>query len=74
MYLNCIDEGIMNIAEKLKKIRLKRGLTQRELASRAGITQQAINSIERGRVAKPKYIVEIAQALGCSPKWLSDGK
>ena len=74
MYFNCIGEEIMNIAERLKKTRLELGLTQQALASKAGITQQAINSIENGHVDKSKYIVEIAKALGCSAEWLNDGK
>lgn len=64
----------MKISTRIKNKRKELGLTQLELALKAGITQQAINAIERDLVEKPKNIIEIARALKCSPEWLYDGK
>ena len=41
----------MNIGHKLKSIRKERGLSQRELASRAGLTNGTISLIEQNRTS-----------------------
>lgn len=54
---------------KLRVCRAERNWTQKELAKRAGISQNAYSGIERG-MQFPKYasLVGIADALGCSVK------
>jgi len=37
------------IVNQIKEHRLRLGLTQEELAEKAGVSRQSINSIERGR-------------------------
>ena len=51
----------------LKEIRLKKGVTQVELAKHVGISQQTISHYETGR-AKPSLdvAVKLAKALGVS--------
>jgi len=51
----------------LKEIRLKKGITQVELAKHVGISQQTISHYETGR-AKPSLdvAVKLAKALGVS--------
>ncbi|MBR7887919.1 helix-turn-helix domain-containing protein [Marinomonas sp. A79] len=64
----------MKIAERIKQQRHKLGLTQVELASRVGISQQSLQKIEDGQTRNPRRILELAIALDCSPEWLMHGK
>lgn len=55
----------MTIGEYIKEKRLDVGLMQKELAAKCGLTQQAINFIEKGR-NKPSIATmhKIAEVLG----------
>lgn len=58
----------------LRYWRLARGLTQRELAARAGTTHAAISQMERGpRQPRPGLLVRLADALGVAPEALLQG-
>ncbi|WP_115158647.1 helix-turn-helix domain-containing protein [Serratia fonticola] len=63
----------MNISVRLKERRLQLGLTQQQLASLAGVRQQTVQRIEGGSSRHPRHLLEISDALGCSPKWLLHG-
>lgn len=63
----------MTISERMKKRRLSLGLTQQKLALLAGVKQQTIQRIESGSSHRPRHLIEIAEALNCSPKWLLHG-
>lgn len=55
----------MPIATKLKEARQKKGLTQKQLGDRLGISQQQIAQYEnRKRIPKIETLQEIADALG----------
>jgi phage repressor protein C with HTH and peptisase S24 domain len=58
------DGGTMIDVEKLKKARDSAKLSQKELAKKAGVSQQLIGEIERGAVLSSKSIYKIAIALG----------
>lgn len=62
------------VAERCLKARLALGLTQDELARRAGVTRDVIAMIELGRTKRPRKIEQIAKALEVSPAWLAFGK
>ena len=55
------------VGENVRKVRLKRGLTQERFAEKSGFSQQYLSSLERGR-RNPTIITlyELAQALGVS--------
>ena len=56
----------MSIGENIKRIRLERGLTQKQLAEIVGVTSPMITQIERGtRHATMELGKEIADALSC---------
>ena len=56
---------------KLKALREERVLSQRDLASMAGLTQMTVWRIENGyRDARPGTIRKLARALGVEPKEL----
>lgn len=57
----------MKIGENIKRFRIKKGMTQAELAQKIGITQTMIGHIERGAKV-PSLIValDIAEVLECT--------
>jgi transcriptional regulator with XRE-family HTH domain len=54
------------IGDRIRSARVAAGMHQAELAKRAGVARQAIESIEAGRVSMPRALKEIAEALGTS--------
>jgi transcriptional regulator with XRE-family HTH domain len=63
------------IGSRLLKARLKKNLTQAQLARESGLSsEQLISRYERG-VSTPRagIIVELARALGVSAGWLLSG-
>ncbi|ENI1055658.1 MULTISPECIES: LexA family protein [Serratia] len=63
----------MNLADRVKQKRLELGLTQAQLADKIGTSQQGIVSVETGRTVRPRYLPELAKALGCDIEWLLTG-
>jgi phage repressor protein C with HTH and peptisase S24 domain len=63
----------MELKDRLKYARKKAGLTQVELAERAGIKQASVSEIERGLTRSSSYLVKFAQICGVDPVWLSEG-
>lgn len=62
----------MEIGQKIKKARLKRGLTQQELGAIVGVQKSAIAKYENGRVVniKRSTLQKIASALEIRPSEL----
>ena len=57
--------------ERLKEILNERGMTQREIAEKAGITEASISRyIAFQRVPKVTHVLKIANALNCSCDYL----
>lgn len=63
----------MELKDRLKQARKSAGLTQAELADRVGIKQASVSEIERGLTRTSGYLVQLAQACGVDPIWLSEG-
>jgi transcriptional regulator with XRE-family HTH domain len=54
-------------AVKLRELRLDLGLSQKELAERAGVTREAISMMETGkRKPYPRTMRKLSEALGVS--------
>lgn len=62
------------LAERLKEARSARGLTQKALGDLVGVSQAAIQKIETGKANQTTKLVDIANALGVMPDWLSSGE
>lgn len=62
------------IANRLKEAREAAGLTQPELAAKAGVSSGTIGNIESGTRKNPRELLAIAKAVGVRPEWLKDGK
>lgn len=65
--------AVKTIADRLAAARKEAGLSQSELATRAGVSPGTIGNIEAGTRDAPRDVVEIATALGVSPMWLKRG-
>ena len=58
----------LKIGYNVRTIRNQRGISQKELARRVGVSQVHISSIERGkRRASIPVLLKIMEALKCSP-------
>ena len=56
---------------RIRKLRLQRGYTQKELAENAGITQEYLSAIERGsRVPSLEVFLLLAETLRVPPSIL----
>jgi len=68
----------MNLRNRVKEIRLEKGLTQQSLAEQIGVTRQTIIAIEKGKFAPSvRLALELASALGASLEdafWLEKSK
>lgn len=67
--------GAAGFCKRLASARSEAGVTQRELAKRAGLSGAYVAHIETGRIAEPSiYTVQaLARALGVRPEWLAFG-
>ena len=56
-----------SIGVRIKETRIKKGLTQQQVADSIGVTYQNISQYERGvRIPKNETLIKIADALGVS--------
>ena len=63
--------GLKVIADRIKTLREKRGITQAELAKQLGVTRSGVNAWEMGiSVPSTQYIVELAQFFNVSTDYL----
>ncbi|MBF0620374.1 MAG: LexA family transcriptional regulator [Magnetococcales bacterium] len=63
----------MTLGERVQLSRQFAGLTQKELADRAEISQTAIHKLECGQSRSSRRLVIIAMACGVDPVWLETG-
>jgi transcriptional regulator with XRE-family HTH domain len=58
---------------ELRRRRLEKYMSQEELASRAGLSSQAVSMLERGADGvRPSTVRALAKALGCSREDISE--
>ena len=63
-----LDKVKTDIAKKIIEYRIKHGLTQSELAKRAGISQQQISHIEEGDFSSFSTIQKVLLSIGSKIK------
>ena len=61
----------MTLAERIIQARHHAGLTQKELAKRTELSQQAVSMLETGKQKATTEIVTIAVVCGVRPEWLA---
>ena len=59
--------------KRLAQKRKEAGMSASKLGARVGMKQQSISSIERGDVARPGKLLELARELGVTEEWLLYG-
>lgn len=59
----------LDLAARLRALRLAAGLSRQDLAERAGLSERSVRDIENGRRARvqDKTVMLLAEALGCDP-------
>lgn len=62
------------IQNRLKDARREKGLTQREVADRAGISQPTYSALEGKDGTGSKHLPKIAEVLGVRVRWLYSGE
>lgn len=65
---------VKTLAERLRWAREQRGLTQVQLAEKAGVSQGTVGNAESGVRKRPRDLLQLAAALDASPHWLESGK
>lgn len=68
--------GTKDVGMRVRHARELLGLTQVQLAKKAGVSQAAISELETGENRSPwgTNLVRIAEALKVGPDWLASGK
>lgn len=61
-------------SDRVRARRLELGLSQVELAKKAGLSQSTVAQIERGRNSRSAHILNLAEALKVHPRWLEGGE
>jgi phage repressor protein C with HTH and peptisase S24 domain len=64
---------LMSIGHRIRQLREKAGLSQSDLAIKAGVSQGTISQLEKNPNQKTKHLVAIARALDASVDWLEKG-
>ena len=58
----------------LKKQRMEKGLTQKYMSEKLGITQSQYSNIENGETDPTKYLRPISEIFGCKPNEVFSGQ
>jgi transcriptional regulator with XRE-family HTH domain len=67
------DEKSNSVGSRLRAARLLLGLSQKQVAEKAGLSQVSIQHLESGRNENSRHLVNVAQAVGVRPEWLLTG-
>lgn len=63
----------MTIGSRIQERMTELGLTQAQVAARAGISQTAVHKLVSGKSKETRKLAQVARALRCTPHWLTDG-
>lgn len=66
----------MNIGDRIKTMRIAKGINQKSLAASIGIKPPSLSDIENGvtKSVKADTILALSKALDCSADWLNTGR
>jgi transcriptional regulator with XRE-family HTH domain len=74
MLFHTHQDKLAQLGESVQTARKLRSLTQNDLAKRAGVTRQAVSSIEKGGSSKTETLVALLFVLGLDQKFLDSIK
>lgn len=66
--------AMKTLADRVWQRMRQLGLSQDDVAERAGMSQPAVSKICKGQSKRTRFLLELAAALECRPEWLKDGK
>ena len=70
-----MDRLLIEMGIRITELRRDMGLTQNELAEKAGMSGQTISTAELGKKAlRPENLVKLSRALGVSTDYLLTGR
>ena len=68
-------QAVVYIGERLKDLRIRRALTQEELANKASMGKNTVNRVERNLTEPHRSTLrKLAKALGVEPHELLEGE
>ncbi len=59
---------VVNLSEKLREMRKRKGLTQKELAEKIDVSESYICQVENGKMISIKKLDKLAKVLGCEAR------
>lgn len=65
-----VDTTPKGIGKRIRKRRIKLGLSQLKLSKILSVPQQTIGGWETGKAKRPRYLFEAAKALCTTEEWL----
>jgi transcriptional regulator with XRE-family HTH domain len=71
-----VRSAVEGFGARLRRLRLERGLSCTQLASRVGVTESAIRQMENGQTKIASFVVglRIAKELGIAAWYLAHGR
>lgn len=70
---DALREAESGIGERIRETRQSFGLTQHQLAVKAGTNQAVVQKIENGHSIRPRILIDLGIALEVNPAWLQFG-
>ena len=72
LFMVAYTQLMNSIGDRIKDLRLKKRITQKELAVKVGVTSTAVSQWERGEnEPKNKHLLKLSKELGTSVDWLT---
>lgn len=68
------ETAAARVGERMRTLRIAKGLTQTQLADLAGTNQAVIQKIENGKSIRPRCLADLAVVLSVNPAWLAWGE
>lgn len=70
-----ISQVPVTLGARVRTLREEKGWSQSELAAKiSGVKQQSIDQLEQGKVSRPRFLPELAEALQTNLPWLLTGE
>lgn len=67
------NTDMKTLGERIKELRLKCGMTQKELGKRVSMSQANLSELENGNFSGSSYIPQIAKVFNVDSYWLATG-